>query len=439
VRRTIPSSNDEHKHSMQTTISLKNLLTNGQYSFYSTLAEKSIFFIVFMYFARTFSIAEYGSIAVTFSFANILSSFFEFGFAPYMQREAASRTNTLEEQLNSILGFKIFTFILYALLTILYFYSVSSVTSLSLLIIATTVYIFGISGIFSRTLFGFNQYFQSFKATMLSKVIVFIVIGILILTKASSDLILFALLGGAILQTICLMRNFPLIGIHLHLGLKSHVLKNILLSSLPIGIGLSFVWIYDKVDVLLIQRLIGSEAVSYYAVAYSLYKIPQVAVGIIMIPFFTEISERYASEGSVGIRELYKPSFVILLISLMMILIYNCFPNLLLSLAYGKSYSNSGWILGMLSFALPGLLLNNLTGVTLNAIRKERKVMHSTFIALLLNGGFNVLLLPWIGVVGAIAATIIAEYSILCIQIYFLRTSHDITWRKKILPFREVV
>jgi len=419
---------------MQTTLSLKYLLTKGQYSFYITLAEKSIFFIVFMYFARSLSVAEYGSITVTFSFANILSSFFDFGFAPYFQREAASRTKTIEEQLNSALGFKILTFILYALLTILYFHSMSSVTSLSLLVIATTIYIFGISGIFSRTLFGFNQYFQSFRALIFSKIIVFIITGILILAKASYDLILFALLGGAIMQTIRLMANLPLNGLHLKLELKTKILMNIIKSSLPIGIGLSFVWIYDKVDVLMIQRMIGSEAVSYYAVAYSLYKIPQVFVGIIMIPFFTEISERYASEGSIGINELYKPSFVILMISILMILVYNCFPNLLLSLAYGKSYSNSGWILGMLSFALPGLLLNNLTGVTLNAIRKERNVMNSTFVALLVNVGLNVLLLPWIGIVGAIAATIIAEYSILCIQIYCINNSQGIRWQKRILP-----
>ena len=423
---------------MQTTLSLKYLLTKGQYSFYITLAEKSIFFIVFMYFARSLSVAEYGSITVTFSFANILSSFFDFGFAPYFQREAASRTKTIEEQLNSALGFKILTFILYALLTILYFHSMSSVTSLSLLVIATTIYIFGISGIFSRTLFGFNQYFQSFRALIFSKIIVFIITGILILAKASYDLILFALLGGAIMQTIRLMANLPLNGLHLKLELKTKILMNIIKSSLPIGIGLSFVWIYDKVDVLMIQRMIGSEAVSYYAVAYSLYKIPQVFVGIIMIPFFTEISERYASEGSIGINELYKPSFVILMISILMILVYNCFPNLLLSLAYGKSYSNSGWILGMLSFALPGLLLNNLTGVTLNAIRKERNVMNSTFVALLVNVGLNVLLLPWIGIVGAIAATIIAEYSILCIQIYCINNSQGILWQKRIIPSTKI-
>jgi len=423
---------------MQTTLSLKYLLTKGQYSFYITLAEKSIFFIVFMYFARSLSVAEYGSITVTFSFANILSSFFDFGFAPYFQREAASRTKTIEEQLNSALGFKILTFILYALLTILYFHSMSSVTSLSLLVIATTIYIFGISGIFSRTLFGFNQYFQSFRALIFSKIIVFIITGILILAKASYDLILFALLGGAIMQTIRLMANLPLNGLHLKLELKTKILMNIIKSSLPIGIGLSFVWIYDKVDVLMIQRMIGSEAVSYYAVAYSLYKIPQVFVGIIMIPFFTEISERYASEGSIGINELYKPSFVILMISILMILVYNCFPNLLLSLAYGKSYSNSGWILGMLSFALPGLLLNNLTGVTLNAIRKERNVMNSTFVALLVNVGLNVLLLPWIGIVGAIAATIIAEYSILCIQMYCINNSQGILWQKRIIPSTKI-
>jgi O-antigen/teichoic acid export membrane protein len=196
---------------------------------------------------------------------------------------------------------------------------------------------------------------------------------------------------------------------------------------------LSFVWIYDKADVILIQRIIGNEAVSFYAVAYSLYKIPQVIAGVILLPFFTEISNRYATEGSLSLNELFKPAVLLVTVSGVMILAYNCIPEIFLSLAYGNLYKRSGWILSILSFALPGLLLNSLTGNTLNALRKERKVMNSTFYAFLLNIGLNVILLPGLGIVGAVIATICTEYFMLFIQIYYIRISPDIKRQKNTL------
>jgi O-antigen/teichoic acid export membrane protein len=418
---------------MTKTVSIRSLLNKGQYSFYIALAEKGVFFIIFMYFARTLNVAEYGMVMISFTVANILSSFFEFGFAPYFQREAATHSNSIEEELNSVLGFKVVAFFLYGLLTVLYFTYIGTDTPLSVALVATTIYVFGISGIFSRTLFGFNQYVDSFKSLIVSKIIIFIVVGIFIIFKASFEFLLLALLGGAILQTISLMSNVSHNGIIFKLALKAKILKRVIKSSLPIGIGLSFVWIYDKADVILIQRIIGNEAVSFYAVAYSLYKIPQVIAGVILLPFFTEISNRYATEGSLSMNELFKPALLLVTVSGVIILAYNCIPEIFLSLAYGNLYKRSGWILSILSFALPGLLLNNLTGNTLNALRKERKVMNSTFFAFLLNIGLNVILLPRLGIVGAVIATICTEYFMLCIQIYYIQISPDIKRQKNTL------
>ena len=95
-----------HIDSMPKTVSIQSLLKKGQYSFYIALAERGVFFIIFIYFARILNIAEYGLVMTTFSFANILSSFFEFGFAPYFQREAATHSKSIEEELNNVLGFK---------------------------------------------------------------------------------------------------------------------------------------------------------------------------------------------------------------------------------------------------------------------------------------------------------------------------------------------
>ena len=410
------------------------MFSKGQYTLYITIADKSIFFILFVYLARAVSVSDYGAVTATFAFANILSSFFEFGLARYFQREAASRSGNIAEQLHSSMGFKISSFVLYGALTFIYFKYVGNVTLLQIAIIASTIFIFGISEMYSRLLYGLNEYVESFKALIASKSIVFFLMCALIFAKAPYDLLLLSLLGGAILQTLLLVRYVKTKGIHFSISLNPSILRQIMASSLPIGVGLSFVWIYDKIDVLLIQQIIGREAVSFYSVAYSLYKIPQTIAGVMLLPFFTEISGRYTAEGSLGKDELLTPALILVAFGGIMIIVYNCVPGLLLSLAYGNPYRASGWILGALSFALPGLFLNNLTGATLNAIKKERKSMNSAFFAFLLNISINILLMRWIGIAAAIIATICTEYFILCVQLLYLRNSQRIRWRKTELP-----
>ena len=114
--------------------------------------------------------------------------------------------------------------------------------------------------------------------------------------------------------------------------------------------------------------------------------------------------------------------------------IFNIYPESLLSLIYGESYRVSGKMLGLLSIALPGLLLNNFTGVMLNSIRQERKAMLSAFFAMLVNLVTNILLLEKIGIMAAVIATISAEYVILVIQLYYLNKSKRISRFSQFFP-----
>ncbi|MEJ2617323.1 MAG: polysaccharide biosynthesis C-terminal domain-containing protein, partial [Ignavibacteriaceae bacterium] len=202
--------------------------------------------------------------------------------------------------------------------------------------------------------------------------------------------------------------------------IRKGVLKKVLSSSLPIGIGISFVFVYDKIDVLLIEKIISPEAVAFYAVAYSIYKLPQIIVSVLLVPLFSDFSRILRNEDAFSFKLLIKPGAAILIFSASMIIGINLTSELLLNFIYGLKYLDSAWILNMLCFALPGLFLNGLTGITLNSLRKEKPVMYSGFSAMVLNIVINLILLDKIGIKGAVIATIITEYANFIIQLFIL-------------------
>ena len=393
------------------------------------LIEKGVYFLVFVYFARTTDVKEYGIFVAVFAFANILNSFFEFGFGSYFQRETASKQISINEEFNVALGFRIIAFTVYIIFTFFYYFYTNIPISSVVVLISCIIYLTGFSSLLSQILYGLNRYEDSFISLTKSRIIIPIGILILFLFSLSSYYILLFLFIAIFVQTYFLYLSVKKNGITVAPIFRSSVLRIVLQSSLPMGIGVSFVWIYDKIDVLLIQQLINAESVSYYSVAYSIYKIPQMISGVLLTPLFTDLSQRYSLYGKLYIDELLKPFSMLLGLSLVAIALFNIFPDTLLSLIYGNKYKESGIMLGLLSFALPGLFFNNFTGVMLNSIRQERKAMLSALFAMMVNILINIFFLKQIGIIAAVIATISAEYLILIIQCYYLSKSKRIEWK----------
>ncbi len=415
---------------MKTNGSIYELINKGKYTLFMALLEKGVFFLVFVYFARTTDVKEYGIFVAAFAFANILNSFFEFGFGSYFQREMASRKISITEEFNVAIGFRIIFFGVYSFLTLLYYFYANIPISSLVILISITIYSTGFSSLLSKVLYGLDRYEDSFISLTKSRIIIPIGIFILLIFSFSSIYIIVFLFIAILSQTYFLYQVVKKNGITVSPLFNYSVLKTVLRSSLPMGIGVSFVWIYDKIDVLLIQHYIIIESVSYYSVAYSVYKIPQMISGILLTPLFTDLSQKYSFQKQLYINELLKPFSLLLGFSLSVVVFFNIFPEILLSLIYGDMYIVSGGLLGLLSFALPGLFLNNFTGVMLNSIRQERKAMISAFFAMFVNLVINILLLEKIGIMAAVIATISAEYLIFIIQLYYLYKSKRIKWGK---------
>jgi O-antigen/teichoic acid export membrane protein len=379
--------------------------------------------------ARNLSISDYGLITTVFTLANILSSFFEFGFNNYFQREAASRSAEFNYDFHNALSIKLISLLVYLVIIFFYFIDGISKSFIPFLIIGLTSYILSFNNLFSRVLFGKSSYKPPFIAILIARSSLMLLTFIAFIVNSDLNVILTVFLISSLIQLSVLI--YYLNKTENLSGLKFQLLsiKKIFKSSLPMGFGILFVWIYDKVDILLIQRIIGVENVSFYSIAYSFYKFPQIFSGVVLLPLFTELSRKFIDSEKILFTDIKQNFLVLMFISLFFIGFYLIAADYFIPFIYGEKYRQSIGILKLLVVAIPALFLNNLTGVVLNAIKREKKVMISTFFGLLVNVFINIVFLKEIGVKAAIYSTIITEYFVFFFQVYLIKNSKSLVFR----------
>jgi O-antigen/teichoic acid export membrane protein len=406
--------------------SARKILLESQYVFYINLLEKVVFFVFFLILARELDKTHYGRIATVFAFTNILNSFFDLGFSFYFQREAEA--GDLKQKLESAIAFRLLLMVIFIVAMFIYLYSDLSIDPVIIGIIGLLTYLSGFNLILNSVFYGKKKYKKSFMGFLFSRIIFAILIIIFYLLKVQHYMILGALLVSVIIHLGILYKYLSEEKLNLQLRFDYSVLKKILYSSVPIGIGLIFVLIYDRIDVLIIERFLSFEAVAVYSIAYSLYKVPTIISGVILTPVFTDLSKSYSLNNKIEPHEILLVSLILLIISVVAILFVNIFGETIILFFYSSKYSFSIPYLKYLVFALPGLFFNNLTGVISNSIRKEKIPMISNGFGALIHVTINVVLIRFYGLWGAVAATIISEYFVFGLQ-FILLLKHNFRYK----------
>ena len=396
----------------------RKIFLESQYVFYINIIEKVVFFVFFLILARELDKTHYGLIATVFAFTNILNSFFDLGFGFYFQREAG--TEDIKEKLESAISFRLIVMVLFIAVLFIYLYLNLSIDPIIIGIIGLLTYLNGFNIILNSVLFGKKKYKKSFMGFLLSRIIFALLIVMFYLLKVQHYLILTSLLISVLFHLGILFKYLHEEKLSLQLKFDYKVLKKILFSSIPIGMGIIFVLIYDRADLLIIERFLSFEAVAIYSIAYSLYKVPTIISNVVLTPVFTDLSKSYSQNSKIDRHEIFIVSFILLSISVFAIIVVNIFGESMILFFYSNKYSFSIPYFKYLVFALPGLFFNNLTGVISNSIRKEKIPMVSNGLGALIHIAVNVILIRFYGLWGAVAATIVSEYFVFVLQFSLL-------------------
>ncbi len=395
----------------------KYLFLRGRFIFYIIILEKIVFFVLFLLLARSYTHNEFGGITVIFAFSNILATAFDFGLPNFFQREFAILSASRLKDFNSAITIRIYFYFLYIAIVLLYCLSNPLVTLDVAFIIASAIYIFSTSNLFRTALYGLNLFREVFQPRLIS-MSVFFIAGICSVIIHNLFLFSIALLVASVGELYFLILPFNKNNYRISLAAIVPLKKimSIAKSSLPFGLSLLFVMIYDRVDILMIEKFLNLESVAFYSVAYSLYKLPQQLFIFLFMPLFTDLSSEYNSESGINFNKVIKVGSFILVFTSACAIGYQLFSEYLIKIFYGGSYLNSAAILRILSFTIPFIILNNLTGITLNSIRKERMTVLTVLVGAIINVSMNLVFIPSYGIYGAAIVTLITEASILLIQ-----------------------
>jgi O-antigen/teichoic acid export membrane protein len=395
----------------------------SKYILFVNIIDKAFYFILFLIIARLLSVNEFGNIVLIFSVSNILLYVLQFGLPVFFQRQTAKENRVDKSNLTNAVIYGAVTYILSILLVVLITGLLYGSKQYSLtFVIHSFVYSYFFISIFNSFLLGKGEQRLQFKSYFISRILTLLIIIAVLYSVADIFLFLTVCLAGNL--AIAVVFYYSLYNKYVDKDAKSEIsftsVKYLLAVSLPIGLAAMSNFLYDKIDVILISKIIDIEQVAFYNIAYGMYKSSQILFSFILVSGFSRVSSLSEKHSAVKLF-LKKYTVYILLISSVIFITILVLSKSLITIVYGDKYLPSVILLQFLSVSVIPMALNNLTGITLNGLGMFRENLTVVLSALLINVVLNVILLNSIGIMGAVYSTLITELFILVFDLLYLK------------------
>lgn len=251
-----------------------------------------------------------------------------------------------------------------------------------------------------------------FQDILMSALFPLLLIIILLLSLPFTSVFL-AYLGSIILSFIGLViyaiKRLPLpMKFAIRPGIKLEG-KNLLLFSLPLFGVVMLQFIIAWTDTLMLGYFKTPEVVGLYNAAHPLavfISMPASTMAWIYLPITSGLFSR---DQAPEIKRNYKVLTKWLCsLTLPLFLVLLLFPESVLSLSFGATYTPASQALRILCLGFIIVNLLGLNGPTLMALGKSTFLMWATLVAAVINIGLNIALIPPMGLEGAAIATVVA-------------------------------
>lgn len=397
-------------------------INDGKYVLLINIIDRLYSFIIFLLLAREFSPENFGEITALFTLTTVFITIFDLGLPIFLQRETAEFNPRATEIFSKVFTISLLVFVIYFAFVIgftLLFYKNISVYLAA--IIAFIMFESSLVNICSRSLSGITDFISQYKALWISRlyIVLFFFAGIYYFNFDIYSL-MFVILIGFFLNLVLLFRYLYKNNINYSPGHFSLLeTKAILKFSIPLGLAVLFNFMYDKIDVLLISKLRDFSDVAYYNVGYGLFKASMMSYSFILAAGFTRVSS--ISRNKRAVMLFFKKYFiVVLIISAGTACILFGISGWAVKLIYTSKFYSSIIVVQILSAAVVGNALNNLTGIILNGIGLFKAVMYITLFGLIINVMLNIVFIPVYGILAASVITVITEYFIFFFELYYV-------------------
>jgi len=210
-------------------------------------------------------------------------------------------------------------------------------------------------------------------------------------------------------------------------------IKEIIISSLPFASMAVLYSLNDKIDQVLLERLLGNTATGLYAAAYRWLDATMMYIWIIMPIFFARFP--FYKDDQQQVQKLFNAAQVISAIPVILAASFVFFyPEVLVYFLKNSSEAELDVIKQLLIILFISLLLNgffNIYSTYLNAMGYVKVVNISIIISVLVNIALNFMIVPIYGVVASAWITVISTL-ILCLFAFIftgVKTEIHIPWK----------
>lgn len=175
-------------------------------------------------------------------------------------------------------------------------------------------------------------------------------------------------------------------------------------------------------DIMLIDLLLFHEAAGLYRTAYTLMAQLPLAAGTVTVMLYPQVSKAFQEHRPEDVRKALSLGFFYsLALALPIGLVFIAVPELLLTVLVGPEFAGAAWMLR--SLALIGLVAVAFAPLEafLPAANRPDLALKTAFVMMAVNTGLDLILIPVIGVAGAIVATAVAFIVGVGLAAYYLR------------------
>ncbi len=371
---------------------------------------------------------ELGILMTAEAFVGLFSLFFEFGFKNSIIKISAKH-ESLEEGLNTTVGNALLiksiitlplAILIYLASQWMHYDSLTSYILICYIVIFTSDNFSRIFGIVRRSLGQFKlMAFVNVFNPLLRIATVFIILGLL-----SGDLKLLVHFFLALSLMRFIISFFSTISF-VKPKLDTSQIKEMFMESYKYGLFDFLEDLQTRVDRVMINYFIGPASVAFYAIPAKINRVVKIIPKTISQVFLPTLHDHYEKSDQKYKDVTKNLAKYIAIIGAFAFFAIFYFSEPVITKLYGDKYAESLQIVELFAFVSMAWLLNSTPGVVLATQSAHRQRIWAQVISTLANIILNFILIPKIGIVGAVYATLASNLIKLFIISYMTRDCID--------------
>lgn len=417
---------------------LQAILSNTGWLFADKVLRMGVGLFVTVWIARYLGPEQYGLWNFAIAFAALFGAFATLGLDSIVIRELVKDPERQNELLGSAFALKLAGGIITLLITLIAISWMREGEALMLWLVGISAAGFIFQSVNVIDLF-FQAQVQS-KYTVYAANAAFIVMTLvkIILLVTSAPLISFAWAGLAEIAITSLFLLFAYRFNHYNIRrwrYENSVALTLFYESWPLMLAGLAAILYMRIDMVMLQQIMGEHEVGIYAAATKIseiwYFLPTILVASVS-PSIIACRDKNLELYFHKLRQLY---FYLAWLAIFISLPLSLLASLVIDILFGSEYESSAPVLTIHLWASIAVFLGVASSQYLLIENLQKISFYRTLIGLICNIALNLLLIPILGAIGAAISTVVSYFLAVFSMVLFAPTRQH-TYYLLLAPFR---